>query len=53
MAVRKSPDWDSDVESWIESEGASSSELCEHNVESLAINVIVQNWSGEKMSLFL
>ena len=26
----KSPDWDSDGESWSESEGTSSSELCEH-----------------------
>ena len=29
-----SPDWDSDVESWTESEGTSS-EQCEHNVESV------------------
>ena len=50
---RKSPDWDSDVESWTESEGTASSELCEHNVESLALNVTGQNWSGEKICLFL
>ena len=37
----KSPDWDSDVESWTEGEGTSSSEQCEHNVESLALNVMV------------
>ena len=35
----KSPDWDGDVESWTESEGTSSSQQCEHNVESLALNV--------------
>ena len=28
----KSPDWDSDVEAWTESEGTSSSEQCEHSV---------------------
>ena len=49
----KSPDWDSDVESWTESEGTSSSELREHNVESLALNVVGQNWSGEEISLIL
>ena len=38
------PDWDSDVDSWAGSEGTSASELCEHNVESLALNVIGQNW---------
>ena len=54
MEVRlpKKPDWDSDVESWTESEGTSSSE-CEHNVESLALNGKVQDQSGEKISLFL
>ena len=36
----KSPDWDSDVESWTESEGTSSSEQSEHNVESLALSVV-------------
>ena len=30
--AQKSPDWDSDVESWTESEGTSSCEQCEHNV---------------------
>ena len=42
----RSPDWDSDGESWSESEGLSSSDFREHNVESLALNVIGQNWSG-------
>ena len=41
----KSPDWDSDGESRSESEGLSSSDFREHNVESLAVNVIGQNWS--------
>ena len=27
--------------------------VCEHNVESLALNVIGQSWSGEKVSFFL
>ena len=49
----KSMDWDSDGESWSESEGLSSSDFCEHNVESLALNVIGQSWSGEKVSFFL
>ena len=49
----KSPDWDSDVDSWTDSEGTSSSQLCEHNVESPALHIIGQNWSGEKISLFL
>ena len=35
----KSPDWDGSVGSWTESEGTSSSDQCEHNVESLAVNV--------------
>ena len=45
--VQKSPDWDSDVESLTESEGTSSSE-CQHNVESVALNVMEQDQSGEK-----
>ena len=49
----KSPDWDSDGESWSESGGLSSSDLSGHNVASLALHVIGQNWSGEKLSLFL
>ena len=49
----KSLDWDRDVESWTESEGTSSSDECEHNVESLALNAVGQNWSGDKISLFL
>ena len=48
----KSSDWNSDGESWSESEGLSSSHFREHIVESLAVNVIGQNWSGEKVSLF-
>ena len=44
----KSPDWDSDVESWTESEGTCSSEQCEHNVESLALSVVEQDESGER-----
>ena len=49
----KSPDWDGDVESWTESEGTSSSEQCEHNVESLALSAVEQDQSGEQVSLFL
>ena len=46
-------DWVSDVESWTESEGTSSSQQCEHDVESRALNVMSKNRSGEKISLFL
>ena len=49
----KSPDWDGNVGSWTESEGTSSSEQCEHNVGSFALNVMVQDQSGEMMSFFL
>ena len=49
----KSPDWDSDGGSWSESEGFSSSDFREHNVESLAPNVVGQEQSGEKISLVL
>ena len=49
----KSPDLDSDVESWTESEGTSSSEQCEYNVESLVLSVMGQDQTGEKISLFL
>ena len=38
---------------WTGSEGTSSSELREHNVESPALQVVGQNWSGGKVSLFL
>ena len=41
------------VDDWTESEGTSSPEDCEHNVENLALEVIGQNWSGEMVSLFL
>ena len=51
--AQKSLDWESDGESWTESEGISSSEQREHNVESLALNVMVLDQSGEKISLFL
>ena len=53
MGVQKSPDWDGDVDSWTESEGTSSSEECAYNAESLALNVVGQDQSGEKISLFL
>ena len=36
-----------------ESEGLSSSHFRGHNVDSFALHVIGQNWSDEKMSLFL
>ena len=49
----KSLDWDGNVGLWPESEGTSSSEQCEHNVGSLALNVLVQDQSGEKTSPFL
>ena len=50
----KSPDWDGNVGLWTGSEGtSSSSEQCEHNVESLALNAMEQDQSGEKISLFL
>ena len=48
----KSPEWDDGVES-TESEGTSSSEQCERNSESLALNVVGQDQSGGKISLFL
>ena len=48
----KSPDWDSVVESWTESEGTSSSEQCEYNAESLAVSGMGQDQLGEKISLF-
>ena len=46
----KSRDWDGNVESWTESEGPSSSEQCEHNVESLALNVMEQDWVNRFLS---
>ena len=49
----KSSDWDSDVESWTEGEGTSSSELCEYAVENTTLHVIGQIWSGEKESILL
>ena len=49
----KSPDWDSDGEWWSEREGLSASDFREHNEESLALHVMGQNWSSEKVSLFL
>ena len=44
--LHKSPNWDSDSVSWSESEGLSSSDFREHNVESFILNVIGLNWSG-------
>ena len=38
--------------SWTESEGTSSSEQCEHIVESFALNAMGQDQSSEKISLF-
>ena len=49
----RSLDWDSDGESCSESEGLSSSDVREHNVESIALNVMEQDQSCEKISLFL
>ena len=49
----KSLDWDIEVQSWTESEGLSSSDCREHNVDSLALNVMGQDQSGEHISLFL
>ena len=52
----KSPDWNSGVVSWTESEGTSSSELREHNIESLALRVIGLGKTGQakrSLSLFL
>ena len=51
--AEKNPNWDSDGESWSESEGLSSFDSREHNVESFALNVIGLNWSGEKGVSFL
>ena len=50
--AQKSPAWDSDVVSWTESEGTSSSEQCEHNVENQALEVMEQDQPGEHISLF-
>ena len=44
----KSSDWDAGVEPRTESDGTSSSEQCEHNVESLALNAMGQDQSVEK-----
>ena len=53
ITVARSPDRDSDGESWSESEGLSSSDSREHNVESFALHVTGQIWSGEQVSFFL
>ena len=37
---------------WTGSEDASSLEYREHNVDSLALEVVGQNWSSEVISLF-
>ena len=41
--VAISPVWDNDGESWSEGEGLSASDVREHSVESLALNVTGQN----------
>ena len=46
--------WNSGIDDyWTESEGTSSSEEYEHKVESLALEVIRQKWSGEMVSVFV
>ena len=47
----KSLDWDGNVGSWTEGEGTSSSEQCEHNVGSFALNLLVQDQASEKWEL--
>ena len=37
--VQKSTEWNSDVESWSESGGISSSERCEHNVDKALLRM--------------
>ena len=49
----RNPLWKGDVGGWTESECTSSCEVYEHNAESLALEVIGQDWSGEVASLFL
>ena len=49
----KSRIWCSAGDDWTGSESTSSFEEYEHNVESLASEVMGQNWSGEMVSLFL
>ena len=52
--VQKSFDWGTATLSHgLESEGISSSEKCEHNVENSALSVMGQDQSGEKISLFV
>ena len=51
--IQKRLDWDGHVGSWTESEGTSSFGQCERNVESLALNVVERDWSGEHISFFL
>ena len=53
MVALKARIGDSDGESWSESEGLSSFDFREHNVESLSLHVIGLSWSGENVSLFL
>ena len=47
----KSPEWSSDVDSWSESEGFSSSDFREHSVESLSLHVVGLYWSGKRSPL--
>ena len=49
----KSPDWESDVDSWTESEGISSSELCERNDESLLCILLGKTGAAKKISFLL
>ena len=49
----KSSVWSSGGINWAGSESTSSFEEYEQNVESLALEVIGQNWRGEMVSLFL
>ena len=49
----KRPVWSSNGVEWAGSEDVSSLEYYEHNVGSLAIGVVGQNWTSEVISLFL
>ena len=45
--------WSSGGDHWAGSEGTSSLEHYEHNVDNLDLEVVGQNWSSEVVSLFL
>ena len=53
MVVQGTLFWKGDEGGWTESECTSPLEVYEHNVESLALEFIRQNWSSEVVSLFL